>query len=295
MPETDEVVVTPKTLREWPLPAPADDKEARGRALVVGGSVANPGAVLLAGQAALRVGAGKIQLVTAAEAATAMAVAFPEAMVKGSPTTRDGDLDDRAAVIARELAQGCKATLVGPGILDVDDATMLMEELVPDWSGGVLLIDALALAWVTADHARLHPLEGNVILSPNVAELALTLGEDEDRVERDIAGAVARLARSARAVVTSGKESTWTATPDGRLWRVDTGGPGLAVAGSGDVKAGTILGLCARGVGAAQATVWGSYLHGATGDRLASRVGPMGYLARELSAEVPALLMELED
>jgi NAD(P)H-hydrate repair Nnr-like enzyme with NAD(P)H-hydrate dehydratase domain len=68
---------------------------------------------------------------------------------------------------------------------------------------------------------------------------------------------------------------------------------GLATSGSGDTLAGIVAGLLARGADALQAAVWGVYLHGAAGNRLATRIGRVGYLARELSAEVPRLLEEL--
>ena len=84
--------VTPALLKAWPLPdmAKAEGKEARGRVLVVGGSRDIPGAVWLAGVAALRTGAGKLHIATAREAAIALAVALPEAKVTGVPTDADG-------------------------------------------------------------------------------------------------------------------------------------------------------------------------------------------------------------
>lgn len=75
--------------------------------------------------------------------------------------------------------------------------------------------------------------------------------------------------------------------------RLSSGGPGLGVSGSGDVKAGIILGLCARGAEPAQAAVWGSYLHGAIGGRLASEYGTYGFLSRELPGEIPQALLEV--
>lgn len=85
--------VTPATLSRWPLPEIGGGKENKGRLLVVGGARQTPGAVLLATQAALRVGAGKVQLATAAPNATALACALPEAYVEGLPVHESGDLD----------------------------------------------------------------------------------------------------------------------------------------------------------------------------------------------------------
>jgi NAD(P)H-hydrate repair Nnr-like enzyme with NAD(P)H-hydrate dehydratase domain len=87
---------------------------------------------------------------------------------------------------------------------------------------------------------------------------------------------------------------THIAAPDGQVFRNETGNVGLATSGSGDTLAGIIAGLAARGATALQATVWGTYLHGRAGDRLARRVGPLGFLARELLAEVPALMAEFD-
>jgi NAD(P)H-hydrate repair Nnr-like enzyme with NAD(P)H-hydrate dehydratase domain len=75
---------------------------------------------------------------------------------------------------------------------------------------------------------------------------------------------------------------------------VSTGHPGLATAGGGDVLAGVVTGLLARGATPAQAACWATYLHAGAGDRLAARVGPVGFLARELVDEMPALLTELQ-
>ena len=86
----------------------------------------------------------------------------------------------------------------------------------------------------------------------------------------------------------------WVAAPDGRLWRDDSGGAGLGVSGSGDVRAGITGGLLARGADPAQAAVWAAYLHGrvrrAAGRR---RSGRLGFLARELPPEIPRALAEI--
>ena len=285
-------VLTPAVLRDWPLPEVEGSKEARGRVLVVGGSVQNPGAVMLAGEAALRAGAGKLQLVAPEPAAVPLAVAMPEAMVQGAPVTPSGDLAPAASEHVAELCSEAEATLIGPGLLDADDAAALVAACVPH-VGSVLVLDALALAWITPDHSRLRSFAGRCVISPNRVELAKVLGEEPDAVEADPADAVLRLARATGVVVTSGGTTTWIATPEGDLWRGEGGGPGLGVSGSGDVKAGIILGLCARGAEPAQAAVWGSYLHGAIGGRLASWYGSSGFLSRELPGQVPYALLEV--
>lgn len=285
-------VITPAVLREWPLPGVEGGKESRGRAVVVGGSVQNPGALILAAEASLRAGAGKSQVVAPDPVAVPIGVAMPEALVQGGPAAESGDLAPGASGFVAELCPEAEAVLIGPGLLDPAGAADLVAACVPHVSS-VLVLDALGLAWVTPDPSRVRDFAGRCVLSPNLAELALVLGEDADAVEADQAGATLRLAAATGAVVTSGGTTTWIATPEGALWRAEDGGPGLGVSGSGDVKAGIVLGLCARGADPAQAAVWGAYLHGAIGGRLASRYGPYGYLSRELPAEIPQALLEV--
>ena len=87
----------------------------------------------------------------------------------------------------------------------------------------------------------------------------------------------------------------WTLTaPDGRTWLHDGGNPGLATSGSGDTLAGAIGGLAARGATLEQACAWGVLLHAQAGDRLAQRLGPVGYLAREIAKEMLTVLGRLE-
>ena len=78
--------------------------------------------------------------------------------------------------------------------------------------------------------------------------------------------------------------------PDGRAWLYCGGGPGLGISGSGDVLAGIVGGLLARGAEPLTALLWSVWLHGEAGAALDRRIGPRGFLARELPAEIPALL-----
>ena len=94
-------------------------------------------------------------------------------------------------------------------------------------------------------------------------------------------------------VVLKGAE-TYIATPYGEVFRYAEGEVGLATSGSGDILAGAIVGLLARGATLDQAAVWAVYLHGAAGNRLKRRIGPIGFLARELADEIPQLLNTLE-
>lgn len=288
----EPVLVTSGTLQGWPLPAPGSDKESRGRVLVVGGSAETAGAVILAGEAALRSGGGKLQLATAERAAAVVGVAVPESLAIGLPETSDGRLGTAAADTIVDAAESADVVLLGPGLPDVDTSLALMSEVVPRVSSTVV-IDALASVYVTENPDGLHHLGGRCVLTVNPTELARILDRDDDEVSEDPLGAASDAARRLGAVVLCGGTEKGIAAPDGSAWLVQVGGPGLGVSGSGDVQSGIVAGLLARGAEPAQAAVWAAFLHGRAGEALAVSVGPVGFLARELPAQLPRLLAQL--
>ncbi|MCD4524134.1 NAD(P)H-hydrate dehydratase [Nocardioides sp. cx-173] len=289
---SEPTVVTPAVLRDWALPAAGEGKQARGRVCVVGGTSATPGAVLVAGEASLRAGGGVLALATAAAAAPALAVAVPEASVEGVAVDQDGNLAESAADVLAPWAQGADVVLVGTGFSDPEASAALLRRLAPELAGTVV-VDALGSAFLTAHPDGLHHLEGRAVLCVNPTELARTAGVEDDEAEGDLAAVAADVARRCRVVVLCGAAEKHVVTPEGDSWLVQGGGPGLGVSGSGDVQAGIVAGLIARGAEPAQAATWGAYLHARAGERLAAEVGVVGYLARELPAQVPQILVEL--
>ncbi len=274
-------VVTPNLLRQWPLPAPGDSKDARGGVLVVGGSVGTPGAVLLSGIAALRAGAGRLQLAVAEPAAVAVSVAVPEARVVGIDADGlDPGLVGKAHVVC-----------VGPGVGDPDSAATLLAQCLPHVGERAhVVLDALALVALGTDPSLGGPVEGRLVVTPNAGEAAALLGGDPPQGPDEQAEAAREIARRYRCVASVRQH---TAGQDGRTWSDGSGAAGLGTSGSGDVLAGLVAGLLARGASGEQAAVWGTHLHATAGERLASRIGPLGYLARELLDEAPVVLAEL--
>ena len=288
--------VTAARLRRWPLPQPDEDadKEARGRVLVVGGTRETPGGVLLAATAALRAGAGKLQMAVGSSVALPLALAVPEGRVFALAESAHGEIAPEAAAAIAERAAHAQAVLIGPGMIDEATAVPLVRAVVPRLGVGTLVLDAAALACLAADPAVVRGLAGRAILTPHAGEMAHVLGVDAATVRGDPLGTARRVAADWQAVVVLKGAVTHVAAPCGGTYRNRAGNVGLATSGSGDTLAGIVAGLAARGATPLQAAVWGVYLHGRAGDRLARRVGPLGFLARELLAEVPALLATVE-
>ena len=288
------VAVTPALLRRWPLPQPGTDadKGERGVAIVVGGSSEIPGSLLLAGVAALRAGAGKLQLAGPRSTAPSLAVALPEARVFSLPETSDGFLDGKAGARAAEFARGADAILVGPGMLNDGAVRGFMDEFVRRVAEKSLIIDAIALGALRDERYRFTE-ETRVVLTPNAGEMARITGSTKAAVEADPMTVAREVAGDLNAVVALKGPETFVATPYGEVFKYSEGEVGLATSGSGDILAGLVLGFLARGATLDQAAVWAVYLHGAAGNRLKRRFGPVGFLARELSDDVPALMNQL--
>jgi ADP-dependent NAD(P)H-hydrate dehydratase len=284
----DPQLVTPELLRGWALPDPQSSKQARGQVLVIGGAGRTPGAVALAGLAALRVGAGKVQLAVGASVAPALAATFPEAGVIGLAENATGTiLGAEAAETCADAVGSADAVLIGPGLDDADEATALLEGLLPHVGDDVALaLDAYALGVLPGFRDALGGRSVPAVLTPNGEELGRLLDRDASAEPDDVAEAADRYSSCITAKGT-------IAAPDGRTWRVPSGHPGLATAGSGDVLAGLVIGLLGRSADPAQAACWGTYLHSTAGERLASVVGGVGFLARELVDQVPPVLAEL--
>lgn len=282
-------------LRRLPLPDPdaASDKDARGRVLLVGGARQVPGAILLSAEAALRAGAGKLQVATVAALAPHLALAMPEALVMPLPESGTGDLSaDAAAEVARRAAN-VDALLLGPGLLDADEAARLVDAVLNDLDGPAIVLDAAALGRLAQipDAVRRH--DGRVVITPHAGEMATLLGVPKDDIVADPLGAARRTADDLRAVVVMKGSETIIAAPGGEAWRFTGGCVGLATSGSGDVLAGLLTGLLARGAAPACAALHAVHLHGEAGCRLSRRIGPVGFLAREIAGEVPRIMAEI--
>ncbi|MCU1531012.1 MAG: carbohydrate kinase, YjeF related protein [Arthrobacter sp.] len=306
--------VTPKLLRAWPLPGGGSSKDDRGSVLVIGGARKTPGAALLAGIAALRSGAGRLTLAVAESTAVQLAVALPEAGVTGLPENARGSVRGSGVESLDSELEAADAVLVGPGLDDLEETKALLSALLqreqprPGSAGGngndgkrpALILDAYALGALPDLAGEIGPWAGRLILTPNLKEAGILLGRDVEDLHRDIQD----LADKYRAVVScqgvvagprkaAGSTDTQEELHPAALWEISTGHGGLGTSGSGDVLAGAIAGLRARGTTDTQAACWGTHLHAAAGDRLASRLGGLGYLARELTEELPPLMMEL--
>ena len=280
------------SLRGWPLPSLDDgiDKEQRGSVLIVAGSLEIPGAAILSATAAARAGAGKLLIAAPESAAPGIALAMPEARVIGLKENADGELATGAVRQLAGFGSSLNAALIGPGLRSGSATARFAAKLLPHFSHIPVVLDAAAMDAVM----QMGRFEQSVLLTPHCGEMAHLTGQQKEALSGMAAEAAGHYAGRWQAIVALKGATTWIAEPGSALLRHAGGHPGLATSGSGDVLAGIIAGLAARGATLAQACAWGVVVHSLAGARLAKRIAPLGYLARELLPEIPGVIAELQ-
>ena len=284
--------LTPELLRALPLPPlrPDGDKSDRGTCLVIAGGGGVPGAALLTGRAALRVGAGRLRLAAPRQSAVALGVALPEARVVATPATAAGEFSHRAGRVLAPLVETGVAVVVGPGMLDGRVARRLTLDLLARDSAVPMVVDAAAMPDPELQPEFAALAGGRTVLTPHAGEMAALNACTKEEVLADPLGMARATADRLRSVVIMKGAVTFVVSPDGAAWRHAGGVPGLGASGSGDVLAGVLAGLLARGAPPATAALWGVYLHAAAGAWLSREIGALGFVASELLDVLPRVL-----
>lgn len=277
-----------------PLPEPVEGaKEGRGSVGVVGGSREVSGAVLLAATAALRAGAGKLQVATAASVAPHLGLRLPESLVIAAPESPDGEMRRIDGDIVGRFAR-CDAVLIGPGMMADEAGDAIVSDFLSGLDHPSFVLDAGVLTNLAAERELLRRQGGRVVITPHAGEMAHLLGRPREEIQADPLAAARQAAELLGVVAVMKGACTYVVDPAGAEWSYDGGNVGLATSGSGDVLAGIVAGALARGAPPAEAAIWGVYLHGEAGVRLARHQGRLGFLARELSPEIPAIMAEFD-
>ena len=269
-----------------------------GHPLVIAGGRGKSGAVLLASRAALRAGAG---LVTAAvpESIQPIVAAGQAELMTEPIADRDGHFDGAHAPDAlKMLLPGKNALIVGPGIGVSDDTKRLVEWLISDACAPErpMLIDADGLnALAAIGCGVLKRAHGPVVLTPHPGEAARLLGVTTTTINDDRVSAARNLMELTRATVLIKGARSVIASPDGDIFVNSTGNPGMSAPGVGDALSGIVGALLGQHMRPLDALALGVFLHGDAADRVAQRMGRVGYIAGDVIDELPAALEALTE
>jgi len=255
----------PELARLLPPRPRSAHKGTSGRLLLLGGGPGMSGAIRLASEAALRVGAGLVYVAAHRDSAAAVRAGRPEAMVHSIDAASDLD----------ELLGLADAAVVGPGLGRSDWARACLARVLD--SGLALVADADALNLVAAAPVA----RGNWVITPHPGEAARLLGSSVEEVERDRLASVRALAARYDAVAVLKGANTLVAAGNGAPAVCDRGNPGMATGGMGDVLSGVLGGLLVQTRDVSRSARAGVLLHALAGDDAAA-AGQRGTLAADL-------------
>ena len=304
-------------LPERPLEA---HKGTFGTALIAAGSGNYAGAVLLAGRAAYRSGAGLVTMAIPAMLHSALAGHFPEATWLSLPHERGFIGREAYDVIVKNL-EAATALLVGPGFGLEDTTREFLNQLLTGDSGSKkaaarigflqeqepvdddegarlppLVIDADGLKLVAKlnDWDKLLPADS--VLTPHPGEMAELTGLDKEEVQADRMGVALRFAKKWKQVVVLKGAFTIIANPEGHATIIPVASPALARAGTGDVLAGLIVGLLAQGLDSYEAAVAGAWIHAQAGLIAAEALGnTASVLAGDVLDAISDVMVDLSE
>ena len=275
----EEVASTVTRVVKSPLPRRdrCSHKGNHGHVLIVGGDQGYSGAARLAGEAALRVGAGLVSVATRTEHSGLMNLNRPELMCHG--VTGAGQLS--------VLLEKASVIVVGPGLGQSDWAKALFDAAIN--AGKPVVIDADGLNLL----ANLPATRLDWILTPHPGEAARLLNCSTAEVQQDRFAAVSAMQVRYGGVAILKGAGTLIAS-EGGLAVSTTGNPGMASGGMGDVLSGVIAGLLAQGLSLKTAAQQGVYMHGLAADMAAEKDGERGLLASDLMPYLRQLVNQLQ-
>ena len=184
------------------------------------------------------------------------------------------------------------AWLIGPGLGRSDDALQLVRDFIPTLTVPAVL-DADALFAVCGYLRLLKNAASPLVITPHPGEMAKLLGVSVADVQANRVAVAEGFARQTNVVVVLKGAGTVVATPEGRIFINNTGNPGMATGGAGDVLAGMIATFLAQGMVPACAAACAVWLHGRAGDMAASEIGQAGVVAGDILEHVPAALKSI--
>lgn len=291
-------LITPQALVPLTEPRPvAAHKGDFGHALIVAGSRGKTGAAVMAGEAALRAGAGLVTVATATSALPLVAGFMPELMTEALPETERGSISAHAFDQGRfeKIAAKKDVLAVGPGLSTDPDTTAFVRRLVAEADTPIVLdadgVNAFAgEARLLAQHRRA------LVLTPHPGEMARLLGTSTGEIQQNRVEVARSFAREHNACVVLKGFRTLVATPEGQVHVNPTGNAGMASGGTGDVLTGLVAGLMAQwaasgerqGLTLATVLCAAAYLHGLAGDLARAESGERALVATDIIRHFPA-------
>jgi len=268
-------------------------KGTYGHLFVLSGSIGKTGAAVMAGKAALKMGAGLVTVGTPESCLPIVARSSVELMTEPLPETSEKTLSSDALKKVLNLLEGKDALLIGPGISTNKSTSELVLSLLPKVRVPAV-VDADALNILASKPALLKSLHQPVVLTPHPGEFARLLNlSTKDVVEKKLE-LVPQFAEKYGVHLVLKGYRTLIAAPDGRVFINPTGNPGMATAGSGDVLSGMIASMMIQEKNLLESILAAVYIHGLSGDIGAEKLGEKPLTAGDIIRYLPSGIRQLE-
>jgi NAD(P)H-hydrate epimerase len=266
---------------ELPVRVADSNKGTYGRVLIIGGSRGKTGAAAMAGQAALRSGAGLVTVATAESVLPMIAISMPELMTEALKETSEGTIANQSV---SALTKDKSVVAIGPGLTTFAETSAFVRR-----------VGSECRAQMVIDADGLNALIGFVgefdgaVLTPHPGEMARLIEKDVAYVNANRVDVATDFAKKRNAYVVLKGHRTVVAAPDGNVYVNPTGNPGMATGGTGDILTGMIAGILAQEhLGAfIERLCLAVYLHGLAGDLAAEEVGEESLVATDLLRFLP--------
>ncbi|OEU67510.1 MAG: carbohydrate kinase [Desulfovibrio sp. S3730MH75] len=287
--EVDHYLINNKILELLPALTLTMHKGSSGHVLVIGGSPGLTGALQLAGLGAIRSGAGLVTMACPAGLAVQVNAYMPELMTMGLGL--GDDWDDQAIKDLLPLLKKYESLVLGPGLGRTEGAMNLVEAIVStDHPPAIFDADAL---YALSRRSHLLPLvKKDTIFTPHPGEMGRLVNKSILEIESARIETAHKYAASKKVVLVLKGAGTIVGCPDGKTMISPISAPNLAAAGSGDILAGVIGALLAKGIPAMQSACMGVYLHGKCGLYLNKKFPHRGNIATEIANSIPEVLKE---
>ncbi len=281
-------LLTPKIIRTAFRPRiPDAHKGTTGHVLVVSGSPGKTGAAAMTAMSAMRAGAGLVTLAIPESLNPVIETQALETMTYPLPETKTGIIGESSFNKIMDLLSGKKCLAIGPGLGKAAETKKLVHRIIKE-SPVTIVIDADGLNNIADSTEILKKAKAPLILTPHPGEMARLMDSTTGSVQKDRITCARKFAEKFNVHIILKGAKTIIAHPEGNIFINPTGNPGMASGGMGDVLTGIIAGLVAQDFSPESAAHTGVYLHGAAADKLAEKIGPVGYLATEVMNEIPA-------
>jgi NAD(P)H-hydrate epimerase len=257
--------------------------------LVIAGSRGKKGAAAMTSLSALRVGTGLVTTALPLSSDSITSVAM-EVMTLPVAETEEGTLSLKGEAKLLQECDAKDAVAIGPGLSQNPETVLLILSLIAKISVP-MVIDADAINALSENLETLGKKKGAVILTPHPGEMGRLLGISTEKVQEDRISHAASFARKWDVIVVLKGAHTIIANPDGRVFISNTGNPGMATAGTGDVLTGMIGGFLAQGVAPLPAALWGVVLHGLAGDIAKRKQGAISLIASDIIQKIPKAIL----